>query len=198
MTALQDAAVEVFGGVGPPLDLAGSTDGAILRGFFEYFERQYDPAIEEGFYQSYLSRIRENLQNPNYGGHLLGGVNALLASLKEEGHSLGLLTGNIERGAMLKVAYHVIADYFQFGAYGDDHWDRNKLGPIALQRAKKSIGLRFSQDEILVIGDTPKDVACAHAFGAKCVAVATGNFSEEELVACGADRTVPDLEGFSL
>ena len=198
MTALQDAAVEVFGGVGPPLDLAGSTDGAILRGFFEYFERQYDPAIEEGFYQSYLSRIRENLQNPNYGGHLLGGVNALLASLKEEGHSLGLLTGNIERGAMLKVAYHEIADYFQFGAYGDDHWDRNKLGPIALQRAEKSIGLRFSQDEILVIGDTPKDVACAHAFGAKCVAVATGNFSEEELVACGADRTVPDLEGFSL
>ena len=198
VTALQDAAVEVFGGVGPPLDLAGSTDGAILRGFFEYFERQYDPAIEEGFYQSYLSRIRENLQNPNYGGHLLGGVNALLASLKEEGHSLGLLTGNIERGAMLKVAYHGIVDYFQFGAYGDDHWDRNKLGPIALQRAKKSIGLRFSQDEILVIGDTPKDVACAHAFGAKCVAVATGNFSEEELVACGADRTVPDLEGFSL
>jgi phosphoglycolate phosphatase-like HAD superfamily hydrolase len=198
VTALQDAAVEVFGGVGPPLDLAGSTDGAILRGFFEYFGRQYDPAIEEEFYQSYLSRIRENLQNPNYGGHLLGGVNALLASLREEGHSLGLLTGNIERGAMLKVAYYGIADYFQFGAYGDDHWNRNKLGPIALQRAEKSIGLRFSQDEILVIGDTPKDVACAHAFGAKCVAVATGNFSEEELVACGADRTVPDLEGFSL
>jgi phosphoglycolate phosphatase-like HAD superfamily hydrolase len=73
--------------------------------------------------------------------------------------------------------------------------NRNKLGPIALQRAEKSIGLRFSQDEILVIGDTPKDVACAHAFGAKCVAVATGNFSEEELVACGADRTVPDLRG---
>ena len=198
VTALQDAAVEVFGGVGPPLDLAGTTDGAILRGFFEYFGRQYDPVIEEDFYQSYLSRIRENLQNPNYGGHLLGGVNALLASLREAGHSLGLLTGNIERGAMLKVAYYGIADYFQFGAYGDDHWNRNKLGPIALQRAEKSIGVKFPQDEILVIGDTPKDVACAHAFGAKCVAVATGNFSKEELIACGADRTVPDFEGFSL
>ena len=99
---------------------------------------------------------------------------------------------------MLKVAHYGIADYFQFGAYGDDHWNRNKLGPIALERAEKSTGMRFSQDEILVIGDTPKDVACAHAFGVKCVAVATGNFSEEELVACGADRTVPNLEGFSL
>ena len=138
------------------------------------------------------------MQNPNHGGRLLGGVKTLLASLRKEGHFLGLLTGNIERGAMLKVAHYGIADYFQFGAYGDDHWNRNKLGPIALERAEKSTGMRFSQDEILVIGDTPKDVACAHAFGVKCVAVATGNFSEEELVACGADRTVPNLEGFSL
>ncbi|MBT4797591.1 HAD hydrolase-like protein [Akkermansiaceae bacterium] len=198
VAALQDAAVEVFGGAGPPLDLAGSTDGAILRGFFEYFGRQYDPAVEGGFYQSYLSRISENLQNPNHGGRLLGGVKTLLASLRKEGHFLGLLTGNIERGAMLKVAHYGIADYFQFGAYGDDHWNRNKLGPIALERAEKSTGMRFSQDKILVIGDTPKDVACAHAFGVKCVAVATGNFNEEELVACGADRTVPNLEGFSL
>ena len=198
VAALQDAAVEVFGGAGPPLNLAGSTDGAILRGFFEYFGRQYDPVIEKRFYQSYLSQIRENLQNPTYGGRLLEGVNTLLASLREEGHFLGLLTGNIERGAMLKVTHYGIADYFRFGAYGDDHWNRNKLGPIALERAEKSAGVRFSQDEILVIGDTPKDVACAHAFGVKCVAVATGHFNEEELAACGADRTIPNLDGFSL
>ncbi|MEO1832703.1 MAG: HAD hydrolase-like protein, partial [Akkermansiaceae bacterium] len=91
VAALQDAAVEVFGGAGPPLNLAGSTDGAILRGFFEYFGRQYDPVIEKRFYQSYLSQIRENLQNPTYGGRLLEGVNTLLASLREEGHFLGLL-----------------------------------------------------------------------------------------------------------
>jgi phosphoglycolate phosphatase-like HAD superfamily hydrolase len=118
--------------------------------------------------------------------------------LREEGNSLGLLTGNIERGAMIKVSHYGIADYFQFGAYGDDHWNRNKLGPIALERAEESTGMKFSQDEILVIGDTPKDVACAHAFGVKCVAVATGDFSEEELAACGADRVVPNLDGFSL
>lgn len=198
VAALQHAAVEVFGAAGPSLDLAGNTDGAILRGFFEYFGSKYDPAVGEQFYQSYLSRIRDNLRNPNYGGCLLGGVNPMLASLREEGNSLGLLTGNIERGAMIKVSHYGIADYFQFGAYGDDHWNRNKLGPIALERAEESTGMKFSQDEILVIGDTPKDVACAHAFGVKCVAVATGDFSEEELAACGADRVVPNLDGFSL
>jgi phosphoglycolate phosphatase-like HAD superfamily hydrolase len=198
VAALQDAAVEVFGAAGPSLDLAGNTDGAILRGFFEYFGSKYDPAVGEQFYQSYLSRIRDNLRNPNYGGCLLGGVDPMLASLREEGNSLGLLTGNIERGAMIKVSHYGIADYFQFGAYGDDHWNRNKLGPIALERAEESTGMKFSQDEILVIGDTPKDVACAHAFGVKCVAVATGDFSEEELAACGADRVVPNLDGFSL
>jgi phosphoglycolate phosphatase-like HAD superfamily hydrolase len=198
VAALQHAAVEVFGAAGPSLDLAGSTDGAILRGFFEYFGSKYDPAVGEQFYQSYLSRIRDNLRNPNYGGCLLGGVDPMLVSLREEGNSLGLLTGNIERGAMIKVSHYGIADYFQFGAYGDDHWNRNKLGPIALERAEESTGMKFSQDEILVIGDTPKDVACAHAFGVKCVAVATGDFSEEELAACGADRVVPNLDGFSL
>ncbi len=198
LTALQDAAVEIFGAAGPSLDLAGSTDGAILQGFFEYFGCKYDPVVEERFYQSYLSRIRDNLRSPNYVGCLLGGVNTMLASLREEGNSLGLLTGNIERGAMIKVSHYGIADYFQFGAYGDDHWNRNKLGPIALERAEKSTGMKFSQDEILVIGDTPKDVACAHAFGVKCVAVATGDFSEEELAACGADRIVPNFDGFSL
>ena len=198
VAALQHAAVEVFGAAGPSLDLAGNTDGAILRGFFEYFGSKYDPAVGEQFYQSYLSRIRDNLRNPNYGGCLLGGVDPMLVSLREEGNSLGLLTGNIERGAMIKVSHYGIADYFQFGAYGDDHWNRNKLGPIALERAEESTGMKFSQDEILVIGDTPKDVACAHAFGVKCVAVATGDFSEEELAACGADRVVPNLDGFSL
>ena len=198
LTALQDAAIEVFGEVGPPLDLAGGTDGAILRGFFEYFGRKYDPVVGEVFYQSYLSRLKENLRNPSYGGRLLEGVETLLASLRREGHCMGLLTGNIERGAMVKVSHYGIADYFQFGAYGDDHWNRNKLGPIALGRAEKSTGIKFSENEILVIGDTPKDVACAHAFGVKCVAVATGQFNEEKLVASGADTTISNLKAFSL
>lgn len=198
LTALQDAAVEVFGGEGPPLDLAGSTDGGIVRGLFEHFGRKFDTEIVEEFYQAYLPRMNRNLDELKYGGHLLEGVSSLLASLEEEGHCLGLLTGNIDRGAMIKVAHYGIAEHFQFGAYGDDHWDRNKLGPIALERAIKATGRKFTSEETLVIGDTPKDVACAHAFGANCVAVATGSFNEDQLDACGADRVVADLVGFSL
>ena len=198
LIALQNAAIEVFGSEGPPLDLAGSTDGGILRGFFDHFGREYDPQVEEEFYRAYLPRMNANLGDAKYAGHLLSGVTDLLARLEDDGHSLGLLTGNIERGAMIKVAHYGIGEHFQFGAYGDDHWDRNMLGPIALERARESTGRKFSAQETLVIGDTPKDVACAHAFGAKCVAVATGNFSEGELVACGADRVVSDLVGFSI
>jgi phosphoglycolate phosphatase len=108
------------------------------------------------------------------------------------------MTGNIERGAIIKSSHYGLAEHFGFGSYGDDHWDRNKLGPIALARAEKASGKKFAPDEILVIGDTPKDVACAHAFGVKCVAVATGAFDEEQLATCGADRVVPDLVGFQI
>ena len=198
MSALNEAALKIFGQEGPPLDLAGSTDGGILRGLFEHFEKPYDADLEEKFYQVYLPLLQRNLDDASFGGKVLDGAVELLDDLKEAGHSLGLMTGNIERGAVIKSTHYRIADYFAFGAYGDDHWDRNKLGPIALDRAEKATDKSFPLDEILVIGDTPKDVACAHAFGVKCVAVATGAFNEDQLAACGADRVVADLVGFSL
>ncbi|MFT6178330.1 MAG: phosphoglycolate phosphatase-like HAD superfamily hydrolase [Akkermansiaceae bacterium] len=198
MGALNKAALEVFGSEGPPLDLAGSTDSGIVRGLFEHFKMPYDAALEEEFYQVYLPMMQRNLNEPSFGGRILAGVPELLASLEEGGHTLGLMTGNIERGAIIKSSHYGLAEHFGFGSYGDDHWDRNKLGPIALARAEKASGKKFAPDEILVIGDTPKDVACAHAFGVKCVAVATGAFDEEQLATCGADRVVPDLVGFQI
>jgi len=198
MSALNEAALEVFGSEGPPLDLAGSTDGGIVRGLFEHFEMPYDAALEEKFYQVYLPKMERNLNDVSFGGKVLAGAVELLDKLQKAGHTLGLMTGNIERGAIIKSTHYGIADYFAFGSYGDDHWDRNKLGPIALARAEKATGQTFSPEEILVIGDTPKDVACAHAFGVKCVAVATGAFSEDQLTACGADQVISDLVGFQL
>lgn len=198
MGALNEAALEVFGSEGPPLDLAGSTDSGIVRGLFEHFELPYDASLEEKFYQVYLPKMQRNLNDVSFGGKILAGVPELLAALEDESHTLGLMTGNIERGAIIKSSYYGLAEHFGFGSYGDDHWDRNKLGPIALARAKQTTGKTFVPDEILVIGDTPKDVACAHAFGVKCVAVATGAFNEEQLTACGADRVVADLVGFRI
>jgi phosphoglycolate phosphatase-like HAD superfamily hydrolase len=87
-----------------------------------------------------------------------------------------------------------LAGYFSFGAYGCDHADRNLLGPIALQRAEKHTGKSFSAGETWIIGDTPKDIACAKAIGARCLAVATGSFSMSQLQSHGADIVVSSLE----
>lgn len=198
LASLNGAIEEVFGPGGPSLNLAGSTDGGIVRGLFEHFQRPFDAAVEEEFYRAYLPRLEANLADQSYGGRLLGGVATLLPDLEDNDHALGLLTGNLARGAHAKVSHFGVADHFGFGSYGDDHWDRNKLGPIALTRAREVTGREYPAEEILVIGDTPKDVACAHAFGARCLAVATGSFSEEELEKAGADEVVPHLEGWSL
>lgn len=198
MTALQNAAMEIFGDEGPPLDLAGSTDSGIVRGLFRHFGRDFDPALEEKFYLSYLPKMEKNLHRPSFGGRVLPGARELLANLEAQGHTLGLLTGNIERGAIVKVTHYGLNQHFGFGAYGDDHWDRNQLGPVALERAFQTTGRQFAPSEVVVIGDTPKDVACARAFGAKSVAVATGAFEAEQLRASGADVVIPNLVGFSL
>ena len=79
------------------------------------------------------------------------------------------------------------------GAYGDDHHDRNQLGPIALERVRRATGRSFAGAEVVVIGDTPKDVRCARAIGAMAVAVATGGHDMDALAAAGADLVVPSL-----
>ena len=195
LSAISAAAEKLFGHEGPPLDLAGSTDSGIVRGLFEYFGRPYDASLEAEFYEVYLPLMEANLNSDEFEGKVLPGVEALIASLENDGHSLGLMTGNIERGAIVKAAHYGLAEHFQFGSYGDDHWDRNKLGPIALERANRHTGKLFSSDDVLVIGDTPKDVACAHAFGAPCLAVATGSFTVDQLRECGADQVLENLEG---
>ena len=88
-----------------------------------------------------------------------------------------------------------MADYFGFGAYGDDHHDRNLLGPIALERAKAATGRTHEASEALVIGDTPKDIACGRAIGAITVCVATGAFSAHQLRDHGADVVLDEFDG---
>lgn len=193
MSALKEAARKIFGNEGPPLDLAGSTDSGIVRGLFQYFGQEYDPVLEEEFYQVYLPLMEENLKQEHFGGRVLEGVCDLLSDLEKEGNTLGLLTGNIERGGWAKVNHYGLAEYFQFGSWGDDHWDRNQLGPIAIERANEKTGQGFTAADVIVIGDTCKDVACAHAIGAPCLAVATGNVSAADLEKCGADLVIEDL-----
>jgi len=188
MEALKQAARELFGADGPELDLAGSTDSGIVRGMLDHFGS--DLTLET-FYQAYLSYLPPNLEE--FSGVVLPGVTPLLDRLAVSNGTLGLLTGNIAEGAWGKLDYYGLSEYFDFGAFGDDHYDRNQLGPVALERAGQHRGCIFQSENTVVIGDTPKDIACGKAMGAMTLAVATGGFSVEELAAYKPDLVVADL-----
>jgi phosphoglycolate phosphatase len=195
MRALQQAAEECFGGSGPRLDLAGSTDLGVLAGILAHFDRAHGPEEEAVFFACYLRHLEDNLARGGYPGRVLPGAAELLESLSHLPEvTVGLLTGNIAGGAAAKMQHFGLHAHFAFGAYGCDHADRNLLGPVALQRAAVHAGRDFSADETLVIGDTPKDVACAKAMGARCLAVATGHFNAEQLRECGASMVVERLD----
>ena len=196
MRALQEAIVEHFGGNGPALDLAGSTDLGLLTMIAGHFGLDDGVEEAEGFFATYLRRLDWNLAHGGFPGKVLPGVVDLLESLAATpGVTVGLLTGNIAAGAAAKMRHFGLDRHFAFGAYGCDYADRNRLGPVALERAARHAGRRFTPEETVVIGDTPKDIDCARAMGSGCVAVATGRFTVEDLRAAGATQVVATLEG---
>ena len=194
MAALEETTRVVFGDAGPPLDLAGSTDLGIVIGIHEHFSIEPTRERIHAYFSIYQERLDWNLAHGGFPGRVLEGVTGLLENLATRtGVTLGLLTGNIAGGAASKVRHYGLAGHFPFGAYGCDHHDRNRLGPIALERAAAHAGRTFTAEETWIIGDTPKDIACAKAIGARCLAVATGRFTVAELEAHGADRAVETL-----
>ncbi|MDP0491624.1 MAG: HAD family hydrolase [Verrucomicrobiota bacterium JB023] len=194
MSALVDATREVFGSDGPELDLAGATDSGLLIGIYRAFERDADDETTALFYERYLEHLEQNLADPCFGGRPLEGATSLLAEMEEAGYHKGLLTGNIAAGAEAKMRAYGMAHHFRFGAFGDDHHERDRLGPIALERAEREFGKAFAAKDVFVIGDTPKDIRCAKAIDAKSVAVATGRFTFDELKQAGADLVLESLD----
>jgi len=112
----------------------------------------------------------------------LPGVRALVGEL--ESHAsviLGLLTGNIEPGARLKLGGAALNDYFPFGAFGSDSADRNELPPIAIQRAAELHGHQFRGREVVILGDSIYDIRCGVPYDATTIAIASGKTSAETL-----------------
>lgn len=179
--ALRLAANDVFG-----LDedlsgvtIAGNTDTGIIRDVLAKRSLPITDGNVNRYIGGYLARLRDQLaQSP---GIILPGVRALLDIVATTGWTIGLLTGNVERGAQLKLTAHGINHYFSVGAFGDDHHDRNELAAIAKMRAEKFSDGRFSKTDIYVIGDTPRDINCGRSFGARTIAVATGSFAYHTL-----------------
>ena len=194
MSALRDAALEIFGAAGPQLDLAGSTDLGILESLYVHFGIAPTDEQTHAFFEAYHRHLEASLETAPTQGRVLGGVVGLLEHLATAGHAqLALLTGNTLLGAKIKLRHYGLDHHFPFGAYGSDKSDRNMLGMVALERALAFTGRSYSPERTLVIGDTPKDIACAHAIGARCLAVATGRFSAGELEAAGADWVLGSL-----
>jgi phosphoglycolate phosphatase len=125
---------------------------------------------------------------------LLPGVDGVVRALAASPRAvLGLLTGNIEAGARLKLAPTGLSPLFRLGAFGSDDADRRRLPAIACERARALVGRRFAFDRVTIIGDTPLDVDCARACGARAVVVATGQHAADELAACTPDLLFADL-----
>jgi len=194
MRALRAALQAVFAidGTINDIDFAGRTDRWIMRQIFAKFSL---PATEENFTRmadGYVAALPDQLADR--GVRPLPGIPALLDGAVARGDvALGLLTGNLRRGAEAKLRSRDLWRYFPFGAFADDGEDRNHLGPHALRRARRHHGVDFPAAHTWVIGDTPYDVVCARAFGARAAAVATGRYSAEQLQAAGPDAVFADL-----
>lgn len=174
------------------ITLAGATDALIARLLLEKHDLPVTPENVTALLDAYLSALPGRL--PRHAGRLLPGIVALLDRLKSrEDCVVALLTGNLVRGAELKLAHYGVWDYFEFGAFADDHHDRNELGGFARTRAREKHGREFAPADVVVIGDTPRDIECGRVIGARTVAIATGNYSRNELQTHSPDLLFDDL-----
>lgn len=178
------------------IQMAGRTDTWILsnaaaaHGIF--------PGDLIRFPGTYLAHLARELAAPGPGRIIMPGVRPLLDRLaSREDVYLALLTGNYQEAARLKLEHFDLWRYFQCGAFADDAPDRNSLVPKAVERIRARGGPLVSAADVIVIGDTPHDVACARVAGARGVGVATGPFSVEELRESGAEEVFVDLSDTS-
>jgi phosphoglycolate phosphatase-like HAD superfamily hydrolase len=189
---------EHFGNSGPGEHrFDGKTDPQIVRELMRHAgvaDADIDARLDEVLGR-YLALLRDELAAQEHGRHVFPGVHELLDTLEaRDDVVLGLLTGNIHEGAHAKLAaVGIDPERFVVGAFGSDHHDRPELPEIARRRAERVLGQPISGRDVVVIGDTPADVACGVSIRARAIGVATGRYSVDELRACGAAAVFPDL-----
>lgn len=164
------------------VEVAGRTDRWIIGRMLEAQGIPPTPENTHAVLEGYLQLLPPQLQATP--GRVLPGVLELLETFHRRADvAQGLLTGNVERGARIKLEHFRVWHYFAFGAYGDDSALRNDLGPHALRRARERHAVEFAPDRVFVIGDTPHDIECGRVIGARTIAVATGGYSRADLEA---------------
>ena len=174
------------------INMAGKTDIQIMKEGL----RKYGLNAEDGnvalFSDRYIEHLRREIETPRK--HLKPRIKESLDLLSRmDDIFLGLLTGNIEAGARIKLDAFGLNAYFPLGAFGNDDEDRNKLLPIAAERFHLLHHREVDYRDCIIIGDTPRDVECAKIYGAYAIAVATGPYLYDSLVASGADMVLRDM-----
>jgi len=173
------------------ISMAGKTDIQIMKeGLRKHGLSSVDGNVAR-LCESYIRNLRVQVENPMR--HLKPGILETLTMLKKEDIPIGLLTGNIETGARIKLSPFGLNDFFDLGAFGSDDEDRNRLLPIVVERFREKYKRDMGYSDCVVIGDTPRDVECAKIYGATAIAVATGPYSYESLLRTGADMVLRNI-----
>lgn len=192
--AMEDALRQLFGKTGPVsgLSTAGRTDHAISRELFAYYQLPWSDELGQTFQETYLQLLPRHLSSRS--GMVLPGVIELLNLLSQRDDVvLGLLTGNYARGARVKLQHFQLDHHFAFGGFGDHHPHRDDVAREALIQARQHRP-HLRDDRVWVIGDTPADVQCARAIGARVLAVATGVYAGDTLRQCAPDLLRTNLD----
>jgi len=178
---------------------AGMTDPEIAAIIFrDVIGREGTAAERAEAIAGYLSHLQQAVDESE-GYRVMPGIQELLPRLAESGVLLGIVTGNIEAAAQIKLARGDLNRYFTFGGYGSDSSDRTELTKKAIERGGEVRGEPLDPATTIAIGDTPRDVVAGHGAGIKVVGVATGNYSVAELRQADADWALKDVtSGFPL
>jgi phosphoglycolate phosphatase len=195
--ALGPALMETYGTVGDidRYDFRGKTDPRIV---FDLMRGAgvADDVIEarmSACFDAYVGHLERQIGDGSRVVVLPGVADVVRALSARDDALVGLLTGNIEAGARVKLGATGLFSLFRVGAYGSDSMDRRRLPSVACERARMMTGRDFPFERVTIIGDTPLDVDCARACGAVAVAVATGYHPHDELAACTPDLLFADF-----
>ncbi|MEY3143722.1 MAG: Phosphoglycolate phosphatase [Planctomycetota bacterium] len=174
------------------VEIAGALDGLLFARMMAQHGLPADEATHAEFQKIYADELARAL-TPSVVRRMPGTVE-LVGALRDAGAAVGLLTGNYEHTAHLKITVAGFdRTHFPFGAFGADGPSRRHLTPVALERAAAYLGRAFDPARVTIIGDTPHDIDCAKAHGCRALGVGTGPYSPERLLAAGADLAVANL-----
>ncbi len=195
--AIHRALVDVLGTAGPieTFRFDGRTDGEIVLRLGEAAGRAMDDAVVDRVLRRYVDCLAEEIAKPGHHTRVYPGVFELLAALEARRDCvIGLVTGNVRDGARLKLGSAGLEfGRFRVGGFGSDSHVRADLPEVARRRASEALGTELAGPDVVIIGDTPADMACGRGIGARAVGVGTAFYTAEQLAECGAHAAFADM-----